>query len=192
MDTEKKQAIVVDPGGDFESIRDHLLKNSMQVSAILLTHAHLDHLGAVPALVNMTQAPVYLHANDQWLYDNVATQSRLLGFSIAPLPQFLKISDDQLFNAGAHEAVAIHTPGHTPGSCCFYWAQARLLLTGDTLFDKDVGRTDLWGGSYPDLVRSIQERLFCLPEDTCVIPGHGSITQIGQEKYFNPYVKLSS
>jgi hydroxyacylglutathione hydrolase len=139
-------------------------------------------------------AEILIHGGDRWLYDNVELQARFLGMPWSPPPPpppTRELAGDEVLAFGHREARALHTPGHTPGSLCFFLergGETPLLFAGDTLFRRSVGRTDLWGGSFEQLATSIRERLFSLPDDTLVIPGHGPTTTIAAERDGNPFV----
>jgi glyoxylase-like metal-dependent hydrolase (beta-lactamase superfamily II) len=185
VDRATKDAIVVDPGGDADKILARLAHHGCTVKTILITHAHIDHLGAIPEVQRATNAPVLMHDHDRDLYENVDMQGRLLGIRAPALPDFDAIKDGHATHFGGG---AIHTPGHTKGSMCFHFGGERLLITGDTLFAGGVGRTDLWGGSFDDLIRSIKQRLLVLEAGTIVVPGHGPETTIEDERRFNPFL----
>jgi glyoxylase-like metal-dependent hydrolase (beta-lactamase superfamily II) len=159
---------------------------------VVHTHAHLDHVLASGDVARPTGADVLLHAGDRWLWDHAPLQASLFGWQVAPLaPPTGTLADEQVLGFGRLEAQVLHTPGHTPGSVCFLLrppGEPPLALTGDTLFRGSVGRTDLWGTSFDELARSIRGRLFTLPGDTRVIPGHGPATSIAAEREDNPFV----
>jgi glyoxylase-like metal-dependent hydrolase (beta-lactamase superfamily II) len=131
-----------------------------------------------------------LHQADKWLYDNLTQQGNLFGFTLeAPLPVDHWLQDEEEVKIGNTKAMVIHTPGHTPGSLCFHAQDEQsLLFSGDTLFHRSIGRTDLWGGSYEQILSSITNRLFTLDDSTSVIPGHGQSTDIWSEKKENPFL----
>lgn len=191
-DEATKQAIVIDPGGDFETIAGRLDELGLTVCSIVHTHTHIDHVGATAPLQGKTGAEAHIHEADRFLYDMLPVQSALLGIPLPTKCDMLgTLADDFVLHAGDLELGVLHTPGHTPGSVSFYCqdAGARLVFTGDTLFQRGIGRTDLWGGDSAALGRSIKTRLLQLDDDTQVIPGHGPATTIGQEKRLNPYLK---
>jgi hydroxyacylglutathione hydrolase len=197
IDESTKQAIVVDPGGDLETIEARLAKHGAVTKAIVHTHTHIDHVGATADLQRRSSAPARIHEADHFLYSILPIQAQLLGMGHAPhtaeLDAWLK--DDEVIAIGGLDLHVIHTPGHTPGSCCFEVRvrgdEQVLLLAGDTLFQRSVGRTDLWGGDHDALVSSIQKKLFALPDPTRVICGHGPDTTLGAEKRSNPFVRLA-
>jgi glyoxylase-like metal-dependent hydrolase (beta-lactamase superfamily II) len=197
---ETRQALVVDPGGDAERILGVLDDQALTVVDIVHTHAHFDHvLATAEVAAKHPDAGVVLHRDDRWLWDNVATQLRFFGFDLPsgdgpPLPPrpTRELTADATLPFGRREARALHTPGHTPGSVCFYVEAAAgdtpLLVAGDTLFKQSIGRTDLWGGSLEAIARSIRDKLLTLPDDTQVITGHGPETSIGAERRSNPFI----
>ena len=178
------KAWIVDPGSEATRIAALLVKAGLTPEAILLTHAHFDHIGAVPDLQQRwPQLPVYVHKGD----DMVLTHP-LNSFppDYPPIDRPKNIKDALTLN-GENGVKVIETPGHTPGGVCYYFAEERLLLSGDTLFCGSIGRTDLPGGDFATLKESLK-RLTALPDDTTVIPGHGVATSIGYEKDANPFL----
>eukprot|EP00823_Brevimastigomonas_motovehiculus_P003638 TRINITY_DN2254_c0_g1_i1.p1 TRINITY_DN2254_c0_g1~~TRINITY_DN2254_c0_g1_i1.p1 ORF type:complete len:313 (+),score=110.67 TRINITY_DN2254_c0_g1_i1:100-1038(+) len=190
MDEETKTAMIIDPGGDADKIIQVLKEMQVKsVQQILLTHAHFDHVLAVDTLKKYTKAPVLLHQDDLLLWKALPKQAySFIRMKVAALPdpdRFISHGDKLNFLDG----VVIHTPGHSPGSCSFYFPSQSLLFSGDTLFHESVGRTDFAGGDSDLLTASIQKRLYTLPENTKVIPGHGDATTIGYEKTHNSVVR---
>jgi hydroxyacylglutathione hydrolase len=182
--------MVIDPGGDFERIRDRLGALRVTVDAILLTHGHVDHVGAAADLQKLTGAPVKLHGADRLVYDLLPLQAAMLGSLAPPSAEVdLSLVDGAILRCGMTEIRVLHTPGHSPGSVGFLVEQGSelRLFAGDTLFRGSVGRTDLWGGDAEALLRSIRSRLLTLPDHTVVIPGHGEFTTIGEERRSNPF-----
>lgn len=186
------QAIVIDPGGDFERIARILGEQGLTVTAIVHTHTHIDHVGATAPLQRLSGAEAHIHEADRFLYDMLPVQSALLG---VPNPEKCDmlgtLVDDFSLRAGNLELGVLHTPGHTPGSVSFYLdtPEGKLLFTGDTLFQRGIGRTDLWGGDSKLLMQSIKSRLLPLSDETRVIPGHGPHTTIGEERDLNPFLR---
>ncbi len=187
---ETLEAIVVDPGGDAQKIIDEINKHDFSLKYILHTHAHFDHVLGAKALKDKYNAKICLNKEDEWLYNNLDLQCSLFGFKadpVAPIDIYLK--DEEIIKIGNLNTKSIHTPGHTPGSMCFCVEdQQSLVFSGDTLFNGGIGRTDLWGGSYESIIKSIKKRLLILDNDTLVIPGHGSNTDIWSEKKSNPFL----
>jgi hydroxyacylglutathione hydrolase len=195
-DPNTRQALVVDPGDQAPDILAALQRLGVQAVKLVHTHAHFDHVLGTGAVAAATGAEILIHGDDRWLYDNVELQARFFGVPVPaaaslPPPPTRELRGDEVLTFGQREARVLHTPGHTPGSLCFFVERAGetpLLFAGDTLFRHSVGRTDLWGGSFEQLATSIRERLFALPDDTLVIPGHGPTTTVGAERDGNPYV----
>lgn len=187
---ETREAIVVDPGDEVTDILARLAKRQLTLKQIIVTHAHIDHIGGAAQLKRATGAPVIFNQQDLPLVAMLDAQAAWLGVA---MPE--KVTPDE----SAEEALAvgvpgleagvIHTPGHTPGSICLYFPKQELLLAGDTLFAGSVGRTDLPGGNSHDLLRSIHTRLMPLPEKTLVVPGHGEETTLGEERENNPFLQ---
>ncbi|MBL0160059.1 MAG: MBL fold metallo-hydrolase [Bryobacterales bacterium] len=191
-DEATRHAIVIDPGDgdDLTAIQAILAKHSLTVQAIVITHAHIDHIGGAAKLKALTGAPVYMNENDQPLYDHLDTQAGWLG--MAP-PERTTIDtparDGDTLQLGETEIQILHTPGHTQGSLCLFVPTEEVLIAGDTLFRDSIGRTDLPGGDGRQIIRSIHNQLLTLPEDTQVICGHGPSTTIGREKERNPFLR---
>lgn len=188
------EACVIDPGDAPGEILALARDMGVSVTRVVASHAHLDHILAARAIVEATGAPFLLHAADLQLAQSLPLLARQwLGQAAPPAPQpaaFLADGDD-LEVAGVTLRV-LHTPGHTQGSVSLHVPEARLLFSGDTLFRGSIGRTDLPGGDYPQILRSITERLLALPDETRVLPGHLQETTIGQERATNPFVRQSS
>ena len=183
------QGVVVDPGDDAERILAQVQQRGLKIVAILNTHGHFDHVGANRQLTQATGALLYIHQADAPMLERVAKTAAMYGLpgQNSPQPDRL-LEDGMLIEFGAHRLQVIHTPGHTQGGCCLYLEAENKLIAGDTLFADGVGRTDLPGGSHQQLVTSIKTRLFTLPDQVQVYPGHGPTTTIGHEKRHNPYL----
>ena len=185
-----RQALVIDPGGDADLILERLQHHDLTVTRILHTHAHLDHFLASGRMKEVTGAALALHPDDKLLWDHLEDQCRMFGIPYEPAPppdQWLE-HEEELSVSGICGR-ALHTPGHTPGSTCFLFEESRFLAAGDTLFRGSVGRTDLWGGDYQAIERSIRERLYTLDEETTVVTGHGDPTTIGAEMRTNAFIR---
>lgn len=191
-DETSREAIVVDPGDgdDLLEIQDVLTRHGLTVKAIFITHAHIDHIGGAAKLKALTGAPVYMHANDQELYDHLDTQAQWL--AMQP-PERTTIDtpakEGDTLKLGATDFHVLHTPGHTQGSLCLFIPAEKKLIAGDTLFRDSIGRTDLPGGNGRQILSSIHTKLLTLPEETQVICGHGQSTTIGREKDRNPWLR---
>lgn len=225
-DATTREAIVIDPGEEVDRILAALAAHRLTVKAILSTHAHIDHVGGLKRLHDVTGAPVMMNEGDVEMYRNMELQAQFLGVAPPPLAKI----DDLLKEGGAirwgsYEARVLHTPGHSPGSISLYLpfsvstregktsrivlpnatasqthsssaahdtganTQPPWLFAGDTLFAGSIGRTDLWGGSYPEIIRSIGLKLLTLPENTIVFPGHGPSTTLAEERETNPFLQ---
>jgi hydroxyacylglutathione hydrolase len=192
---ETREALVIDPGDEAPEILAALARDGLRAVKIVHTHAHFDHVMATGEVATKTGADVLLHHDDRWLYDNAVMQTQMFGLARpgdrAPPAPTLELRGDEAIAFGRHEVRAIHTPGHTRGSICLYFeesGEAPLLFSGDTLFKGSIGRTDLWGGSLPDIQHSIRDRLLTLADATRVVPGHGAETTVGAEREDNPFV----
>ena len=186
---ETKEALIVDPGDDAEQILAALERNDLTAKLIVVTHEHIDHIGAVEAVREATKAPVAMHAI---AYDGTAGQSQTaLMLTGRPLPRMgppeVFLVEGQDVQVGKLKFQVLFCPGHTPGHICLYGEG--VLFSGDVLFQLSIGRFDLPGGDGPELLRSIRDKLWPLPDDTLVLPGHGPATSIGQEKEHNPFIK---
>jgi glyoxylase-like metal-dependent hydrolase (beta-lactamase superfamily II) len=189
-DEATREAIVIDPGDDISEILAILAKHGLTVKTIAITHAHIDHIGGASKLRALTGAPVYMHEDDSVLAANLEMQAAWIGAETPENPGIdTTAQEGDVLCAGAIEAQVIHTPGHTPGSLSLFIPAEKKLIAGDTLFRGSVGRTDLPGGDPRALTGSIQGKLYRLPDDTIVTPGHGDETTIGREKRLNAFVR---
>lgn len=189
-DPVTKRAIVVDPGGAPERILREAQEMGVTVVSVLHTHAHFDHFLASGEIKKATGATLCLHPGDRELWRMLDVQCRVFGVPSVPVPPPDHwLQDEEKIVVGGLEGLALHTPGHTPGSMSFHFPAEQLLLAGDTLFRGGIGRTDLWGGDFDAIERSIRERLYTLDEATHVITGHGPDTEIGLERESNPFVR---
>jgi hydroxyacylglutathione hydrolase len=184
------EAIVVDPGDNIPEILSRLDKHGLTLRQIIVTHAHIDHVGGAAQLKKLTGAPVLLNKQDLGLLGTMEMQAGWLG---VPTPQIAPpdaSADDRLtVGLASLPAEVIHTPGHTPGSICLLFPKQHLLIAGDTLFAGSIGRTDLPGGDGRQILRSLRDRLLILPDTTRVLPGHGPETTIGEERQSNPFLQ---
>jgi hydroxyacylglutathione hydrolase len=189
-DEEAHEAIVIDPGDEVSRIAKRLTELGLQLKQILVTHAHIDHVGGALKLKRLTGAPIFLNENDLPLLKMMAGQAAWLGVQTpetAPPDESLK--DGLVVGLARYPAQVIHTPGHTQGSVCLHFAPLKLLVAGDTLFAGSIGRTDLPGGNFDQIIESIRSRVLALPDETEVLPGHGPATTIGEERKFNPFLQ---
>jgi hydroxyacylglutathione hydrolase len=188
-DESTLEAMVIDPGDDIENILAIIREHKLDVKQIVITHAHIDHVGGAMKLRAATGAPILLNQNDNALLKMLDVQAAWLGMA-APGAVTIEesIGDGESLRAGGLTANVIHTPGHTEGSVCLYFPVEKLLIAGDTLFARSIGRTDLPGGSFEKIMRSLHDRVLTLPDETVVIPGHGAKTTIGEEREENPFL----
>jgi hydroxyacylglutathione hydrolase len=197
-DPRTLECIVVDPGDEVERILGLLGRYKLKVKAIVSTHAHIDHVGGLAKLYQYTGAPVMMHNDDLPLYRGMEVQAAFLGM---PAPELVEVhhllKEGDALQWGDFLANVIHTPGHTPGSVSLYLPTDGVnttltkpqLFSGDTLFAGSIGRTDLWGGSYDEIIASLKDKIMQLPDSTLVHPGHGASTTIGHERDSNPFLK---
>jgi glyoxylase-like metal-dependent hydrolase (beta-lactamase superfamily II) len=206
-DPETREALVIDPGDDAGRILDVIERHKLRVSAIIITHSHIDHVGGLRRIHQATGAPVRMHADDLELYRMLDVQAGWIGCKTpekVEIDEFLREGD--AIHWGRFQVRVMHTPGHTEGSVCLYMPpdmpEARAsavaaksierepgrLFAGDTLFAGSIGRTDLWGGSFEAIIRSLKGKVLELPDETIVYPGHGGTTTIGRERETNPFL----
>jgi len=185
------EAIVIDPGDDPETILSRLSQHGLRATQIVCTHTHIDHVGGIYELQERLGTPAAIHKADLFLFEKLDVQAQWCGMPEPKrgiIDQF--VADGDAVTCQGVEMGVIHTPGHTPGSTTFHLKGDRnILFTGDTLFMQSIGRTDLWGGSYQDILRSIEKKLMTFDDDTLVIAGHGQSTTIGHERRYNPFLR---
>ncbi|HET7440662.1 MAG TPA: MBL fold metallo-hydrolase [Terriglobales bacterium] len=188
-DERTREAMVIDPGDDIDDVLALVRKHNLTVKQIVITHAHIDHVGGAQKLRAATGAPIILNQNDYTLLKMLDMQAAWIGM---PSPGKVEIdrsvADAETLHTGSLNANVLHTPGHTEGSICLYFPAEKKLIAGDTLFAGSIGRTDLPGGSFQKIITSLHDQLLALPDDTVVIPGHGPMTTIGEERESNPFL----
>jgi len=188
-DESTREGLVIDPGDDIAEVLALVNKHNLQIKQIVITHAHIDHVGGAMKLRAATGAPILLNQNDYALLKMIDAQAAWIG---VPPPGTVKIDH----NVGQADSIkvaslcadVIHTPGHTEGSICLYFPAEKKLIAGDTLFAGSIGRTDLPGGSFEKIISSLRDKVLALPDDTVVFPGHGPLTTIGEERESNPFL----
>lgn len=189
-DETTRDAMVIDPGDDIADVLAIIQKHKLQVRQIVITHAHIDHVGGAMKLRQATGAPILMNQNDYALVKMLDVQAAWLGMkSPGQVEIDRSVGDSDKVEAGPLVANVIHTPGHTEGSVCLYFPAQHKLIAGDTLFAGSIGRTDLPGGSYDKIIRSLHDKVLALPDETLVVPGHGPLTTIGDERESNPFLK---
>lgn len=188
-DEQTREAMVIDPGDDVEQVLELIRKHNLRVKQIVITHAHIDHVGGAMKLRAATGAPVLLNQNDYALLKMLDVQAAWLGMAAPEKVEVDQgIGQADTIKAGSLVGQVLHTPGHTEGSICLYFPAETMLIAGDTLFAGSIGRTDLPGGSLEKILRSLHDRVLALPDETLVVPGHGPLTRIGEERERNPFL----
>ncbi len=183
-DALTSKAMVIDPGGDADLILERVKQLDLTVVALIVTHGHFDHFLAAGELHKATGAPIHLHKDDEMLWKYLEVQCQMFGAEYKPVPApHHWIKDEEVLPCCNGQA--LHTPGHSPGSVSFWFEAPNVLIAGDTLFKGSIGRTDILGGDFNKIEKSIRERLYTLNNDALVITGHGKYTTIGEEKEFN-------
>jgi hydroxyacylglutathione hydrolase len=182
-------AVAIDPGADAAQMIETLKAERLNLEAILLTHAHLDHIEGVAALKRYANVPIHLHPDDQVFYDNAAVQARQFGMRVEQLPPVdLQLEHEQRLNIAGIDFEVRHVPGHCPGHVIFYVEPAGTAFVGDVVFQNSIGRTDLPGGDYQQLMHSIRDHVMTLPDETRLYSGHGPPTTVQQERKLNPFI----
>ena len=188
-DESTHEGMVIDPGDNISTIVAIAEKHHLRIKQIVITHAHIDHIGGAMKLRALTGAPILLNQNDHALLKMLDVQATWIG---VPTPEKVEIdrsiTKGETVSAGTHTAQVLHTPGHTEGSICLYFETEKKLIAGDTLFAGSIGRTDLPGGSMQKIMRSLHDTVLALPDETVVVPGHGELTTIGDERESNPFL----
>ena len=189
VNKETKQAVVIDPASASVRMMNQIREEGLKIEAILLTHGHFDHIMGIDGFLKEYQVPVYVHEDDlpmmedpQWNQSSIYTRGYTFSGAVP-------VKDGQVLSYAGYDFQVLHTPGHTPGGCCYYVASEHVLFSGDTLFQRSVGRTDFEGSSTSALIRGIWEKLMTLPDDTHVYPGHMGETMIGYERENNPFIQ---
>lgn len=188
-DESTHEGMVIDPGDEIDEILAIVKKHGLNIKQIVITHAHIDHVGGAMKLRAATGAPILLNQNDYALLKMLDMQANWVGMASpgkVEIDHSLEPSDS--VTAGPLTATVLHTPGHTEGSICLYFPAEKTLVAGDTLFAGSIGRTDLPGGSMKKIMRSLFDTVLALPDETTVVPGHGPLTTIGQERETNPFL----
>jgi hydroxyacylglutathione hydrolase len=191
-DESSGKAYLIDPGAESSELISYVQKTQWELQAILITHCHIDHIGGINTVTAQRSVPVLLHPADEFLYNDVTMQARLFGVTPSylhasqPSPRPGALGEELSFEFGSSKLSVLHTPGHTPGSVCFHAEDA--VFTGDTLFQASIGRTDLWGGSFQQIINSIKTKLLTMSDTVRVFPGHGEQTTIGEERRNNPFL----
>jgi glyoxylase-like metal-dependent hydrolase (beta-lactamase superfamily II) len=188
-DEDTGRALVIDPGDDIPEIQSILERHGLTVEKIVFTHAHIDHIGAGAEFKRLTRAPTYLHRTELPVLASLPQQAQWLG---VPPPEQVEIDhfleEGDAVELAGRKFEVLFTPGHSPGSISLYSPQDKLIVSGDVLFRDSIGRTDLPGGDFQTLMASIRDKLYGLPDDVAVIPGHGPATTIGRERRHNPFL----
>jgi len=189
-DEQTREAMVIDPGDQIEDILKILKSENLTLKQIVVTHAHIDHVGGAMKLKAATGAPILMNQKDEVLLKMLDVQASWIGMKPPGAVQVDEaVGEGRILQVGNLSSTVIHTPGHTEGSICLYFPEQKTLIAGDTLFAGSIGRTDLPGGSFEKIIRSLHNQLLQLPDETQVVPGHGPMTTIGQERESNPFLQ---
>lgn len=190
FDEKTKEAAIIDPSGDFPELKGYIENNGLKVKYIIVTHGHGDHIGALKELKDYSDADIYIHGEDnEMLKSKIKNFSNIMGGAVVEMSADKFLEDGDVLELGETKLNIIHTPGHSRGGISIYCD--RVLFSGDTLFKNSIGRTDFPGGSLAEIIDSIKSKLFALPDDTVVYPGHGPSTTILAEKQGNGYVRIN-
>jgi len=188
---DASSCILIDPGDDLHKIENVMNQNGLKPQSIFNTHNHIDHSRRISLLQKKYNLPFFIAQEDLPLLESLKDQALLFGLDASPVPEVTRfVQDGNTFNLGEEEFRILHTPGHSPGSICLYFEGH--VFVGDVLFRDSIGRTDLYGGNYKQLMHSIETKLLVLPDETIVYPGHGPTTTIGREKEHNPFLSPSN
>ena len=189
-DETTREAMVIDPGDEIAEVLKIVQQHKLRIKQIVITHAHIDHVGGAMKLRAATGSPILINENDYALLKMLDVQAAWLGMQDpGNVEVAASLGEGDKVQAGSLTANVLHTPGHTEGSICLYFSAEKTLIAGDTLFASSIGRTDLPGGSFEKIIRSIHGKLLTLPDETAVVPGHGALTTIGEERESNPFLK---
>lgn len=189
VNEETKQAVVIDPAASPARLMEHIREEGLKIEAILLTHGHFDHIMGIDGFLKEYAVPVYVHEQDLPMMEDPRWNQSAVYTAGYTFSKAEPVRDGQILSYAGYEFKVLHTPGHTPGGCCYYVESEHVLFSGDTLFQRSVGRTDFEGSSMSDLIRGIREKLMTLPDDTHVYPGHMGETMIGYEREQNPFIQ---
>jgi glyoxylase-like metal-dependent hydrolase (beta-lactamase superfamily II) len=189
-DASQGKAILIDPGDEEERLVEAVRRLKLEVEAIVCTHAHIDHVGAVAPLQRRLGVPFWLHPEERPWLNHLPSQAQLFGLGDPEVPKVdNELAPGTELQVGGLRARVLFTPGHSAGGCCLHFAEAKVVFVGDTLFAGSIGRTDLPGGSLPRLLAAIRDELLCLDDAVTVYSGHGPATTIGEERRTNPFLQ---